>query len=166
MQLDELLGAGFNLDDIAGEDEFMCLPAGWYAVEIKEVDVKTTKSGTGQYLKLRMDVATGDYAGRVIFTNLNVRNTNEVAEKIGRQQLGALCRAAGIPQLQDTDQLIGGTMEVKLSVDKDEQYGDNDGNVNNVKKFRSINSSEAPTPGTATKSPETAAGGSKPPWAK
>lgn len=162
------LNETFNIDDdvFAADDDFIALPAGDYPVSVTEAELKDTKSGTGQYIKMKLYVTDGEKSGRVLFSNLNIRNQNEIAEKIGKQQMGHVMRALGLKTLSDTDQLIGGNMIVKVKVKKDEQYGDAEGNVNEVVGYKSLNGSEAPAPKNTVNSPEKAAGGSKPPWAK
>ena len=117
--------------------EFTPLPAGWYLVTIHSAEVRQTKAGNGQYIKLRYDIVGGEHGGRVVFGNLNTRNSSEKAQEIGRQQLGELMRAIGLPTIQDTDQLVGGTLEIKLSVRDDPQWGVS----NEVKGFRAANHS-------------------------
>jgi hypothetical protein len=52
----------------------------------------------------------------VIYGNLNISNPSAKAEQIGRQQLGQLMMAIGLERISDTDQLIGGTCEIKLEI--------------------------------------------------
>ena len=140
------------------------LPAGWYQAAITSTDLKTTKAGNGQYIKLRYDIIGPTHQGRVVFGNLNVFNPNPKAEEIGREQLRALMLAAGLSKLQDTDELVGATVEIKLDVRNDPTYGAS----NEVKAFKAINGGSMPRPSTApAAAPATApAGRPAPPWAK
>lgn len=155
----------FTIDaDSLPEDEkgsYEPMPAGWYQVRISEADVAITKSGTGQMIKMTLDVIGPSHEGRKVWTNLNIKNDSEVAERIGKQQLGKVMRACNLPSLNDTDQLIGGTMEVKLVIKQDPEYGDK----NEVKDYRAMSSAVAPT-ATASAPAAQAPTGSKPPWAK
>jgi hypothetical protein len=119
---------------------FEPLPAGWYTVTISQAELKATKAGNGQYIKLRYDVTGPTHQGRVVFGNLNIKNANPKAEEIGRQQLGDIMRAIGLGKVTDTDQLIGGQIGIKLEVKQDEQYGAG----NEVKGFKSLSGSSAP----------------------
>jgi len=96
------------------------IPEGWYDVEIKGAELRTTKAGTGQYIAVRYDVTGPSHGGRVVYGNLNVSNPNPKAEEIGRQQMGELMRAIGLPVLQDTDQLVGGRLSIKVAIRKSE----------------------------------------------
>jgi len=143
-----LLDTPFVADPNAGQSDYAPLPAGWYTVRITEADIKETKAGTGNYIKVRYDVLNGTHAGRVVFGNLNLRNPNPKAEEIGRQQLSRLMLAMGLTQVTDTDQLIGGELSIKLAIQKSEQYGDS----NDVKDWKALSNQ-----------PVVAAAGSTPP---
>jgi hypothetical protein len=137
------------------------LPAGWYNVTITGADLKQTKAGTGEYIAVRYDVAGPTHAGRVVFGNLNIKNPNPTAESIGRQQLGELMRAAGFAKVEDTDQLIGGQLQIKLDIRKSEQYGDS----NDVKGFKSLASGSA-MPVVSVAAAPAASAKASPPWVK
>jgi len=152
------LGQTYVADDLPKSDrDFSPVPDGWYDVTITESDVKKTNAGTGTYIKIRYDITGPTHAGRVVFGNINNSNPNPEAERIGNQQLGELMRAIGLPRLEDTDQLIGKRLSVKLVTKKSEQYGDK----NEVKGFRSNGAAPA-----ASTSSGAAPASPKPPWAK
>jgi hypothetical protein len=141
------------------------IPEGWYDVEIKGAELRTTKAGNGQYIAVRYDVTGPTHAGRVVYGNLNVSNPNPKAEEIGRQQMGELMRSIGLPVLQDTDQLVGGRLSIKVSIRKSEQYGDS----NDVKGFKALAGGAAPAvaaPSAPAPQPAAAPAGSAPPWAQ
>jgi hypothetical protein len=140
----------FNAADApTGRTEFAPVPAGWYLASIHSAEVKATKAGNGQYIKVRYDLVGGEHSGRVVFANLNTRNSSEKAQEIGRQQLGEIMRAIGLATIQDTDQLVGGVLEIKLSVRDDPQWGVS----NEVKGFRASHSAPAPAPKVAANAP-------------
>lgn len=113
MRLDETI----NLKSLPESDRsYDPVPPGWYAARIHSAEVRATKAGNGQYIAVRYDIVGPSHQGRVIYGNLNIRNPNAKAEQIGRQQLGELMRAIGLAEIQDTDQIIGGTCEIKLDV--------------------------------------------------
>ena len=156
------LGFTINASDLPEETtgDYAPVPPGDYEAVIKDAEIRTTKSGTGQYIALRLDITGPSHAGRVVWSNLNIKNDSQKAEEIGRQQLGAVMRAVGLPSLQDTDQLIGGNIGVKLAIRKSEEYGDS----NEVKAFKAPKSGAsagAPAPAMAS-----APAASAPPWAK
>ncbi len=63
---------------------------------------------------------------------ITVRNPNAKAEEIGRSQLAKLIRSIGLEEVSDTDQLIGGEMQVKVTIRQSEEYGDS----NEVKDWK------------------------------
>ena len=143
------------------------LPAGWYSASIVQAEIKPTKSGTGEYISVRYDILGPTHQGRVVFGTFNIRNASPKAEEIGQQQLGELMSAINLPQLSDTDQLIGSQLQIKLAIERSEQYGDK----NQVKAYKSAGgampSAGAPAMPRTSAPPSTpAAKSSAPPWAK
>lgn len=148
---------------VGNTNNFEPLPAGWYTCTISQAELKATKAGNGQYIKLRYDITGPSHQGRVVFGNLNIKNANPKAEEIGRQQLGEIMRAIGLAKVTDTDQLIGGEIAIKLDIKQDAQYGAS----NEVRGFKSMSGSVAPSvPSAPASSPAAAAGKAAPPWAK
>ena len=161
------LNEEFNVNELPqGNGNFEPLPAGWYTATISQSELKDTKAGNGQYIKLRYDITGPSHQGRVVFGNLNIKNANPKAEEIGRQQLGDIMRAIGLAKVTDTDQLIGGQIGIKLEVKQDEQYGAS----NEVKGFKSLSGSAAPAaaviPAKAAAPAPAAPAKAAPPWAK
>ena len=152
------LNETFSADALPVSDRnFEPLPAGWYTAVVNGAEIKNTKAGTGQYIAVRYDITGPTHQGRVVFGNLNIKNPNPKAEEIGRQQLGELMRAIGLATVQDTDQLIGGQLSIKLDVRESEQYGAS----NDVKGYKS---NGTVPPAAAAKAP--AAAKAAPPWVK
>lgn len=164
------LSESFDVNELpqGNSGNFEPLPAGWYTVTITQAELKATKAGNGQYIKLRYDVTGPTHQGRVVFGNLNIKNPNQKAEEIGRQQLGDIMRAIGLAKVTDTDQLIGGNLSIKLEVKQDEQYGAG----NEVKAFKSVSGSAAPAAAGVppfvkqAEAAQAATAKAAPPWAK
>ena len=131
-----LIGEIFDVSNLpsGNSGDFQPLPAGWYTATIGSADVKPTKDGTGQYIAIRYNVTGPTHAGRVVFGNINIRNKSPKAEEIGRQQMGDIMRALGASRISDTDQLVGGSLEIKLAIEKSEQYGES----NQIKGFKAL----------------------------
>jgi hypothetical protein len=158
------LNEEFNVNELPqGNGNFEPVPAGWYTATISQAELKDTKAGNGQYIKLRYDITGPSHQGRVVFGNLNIKNANPKAEEIGRQQLGDIMRAIGLAKVTDTDQLIGGQIGIKLEVKEDAQYGAS----NEVKAFKSVSGSAAPAAAAIpAKAAAPAPAKAAPPWAK
>jgi len=116
--LSDVLGAGWKAEE--HKQEFSVLKPGDYNVMVTNAKLADTKDGTGRYIKLELKTADN----RVVFANLNIKNKNELATKIGQAQLAELCEACGLSSVEDTEQFVGHTIQVRLKVKKDETYGD------------------------------------------
>lgn len=151
------LGMTFDVNEMPqSTNNFEPLPAGWYTATISKADKRDTKNGTGEYISMRFDVSGPTHQGRVVFTNLNTKNANPKAEEIGLQQLGSIMRAIGVSRVTNTDQLIGGSLSIKVTI-KNDDYGTG----NEVKGYKAMEGSAPPMPAATAAAPAKAA----PPWA-
>lgn len=153
MKLDQT----YSVEDLPEGGSYDPVPAGWYTVTIVDGQMKDTKAGTGKYLSLQLSIDGPTNQGRVVWANLNINNPSPKAEEIGRQQFGELLKAVGLAKCGDTDQLIEKSLEVKLSIQINEQYGDK----NEVKGYRARAGAQQ-----TEDEEEPAGGGKKPPWKK
>lgn len=103
----------FNADDY--ENDYQPLPAGKYKAVITESESKPTAKG-GEYLKLTVEIIEGQYKGRKVFGNLNLKNANPEAEKIARISLADICRAVGVTHPRDSSELHNKPLVVKLAI--------------------------------------------------
>jgi len=152
----------FSVDTLpVGTNNFEPLPEGWYNAAITGAEIKQTKAGDGKFIACKYTITGPSHQGRVVFGNLNIKNASTKAEEIGRQQLGEIMRAIGLAKVQDTDQLIGGNLCIKLSV----RTGDYAGNE--IKGFRALGgvapAAVAPFKAVAPSAAPTKAA---PPWIK
>jgi len=155
------LSQSFDVSELPqASKDYSVLPAGWYSATISGAEVKETKAGTGEYIAVKYSITGPTHQGRVIFGNLNLKNPNPKAEEIGRQQLGDIMRAIGLARVTDTDQLIGGSLVIKLDVKEDEKYGER----NEVKGFKAVMGAVSGLPTAAPAAPASVK--AAPPWAK
>ncbi len=109
---------GFDASQVAPDAGQMgALPAGWVVVAMTASEIVPTQAEGGARLKVTLDVLEPEWAkGRKVFEGFNIRNANPVAQEIAYKQLSAVCHAVGILQVQDSEQLHGRPMKVKLKV--------------------------------------------------
>lgn len=147
----------FDASTVSPSESIEAIPAGWYNSQIDQSEMKPTKDGSGAYLELRFTVLDGQYANRKVFTRLNLRNGNPVAQEIAYKQLSAICHATGIMQVQDSQQLHGRPLKIKVKVRA--ASGDYEAS-NEISSFKNINEQVDGPVGGAQAAP---AGGA--PWA-
>lgn len=150
------LGQTFDANAVDPADSFEPLPAGDYMVVITDSEMKDTRSGTGQYLQLTLQVVDGPYHNRLIFDRLNLINPNQTAVEIAQRQLSQICHAVGILSVTDSAQLHNLPLVAKIAYrNGNDQYGPS----NDVKGYRAADD--------APKSKQASATASKPaPWAR
>lgn len=109
----------FDANAIQPDTSFDPIPAGWYNAIIDESEMKPTRDGSGAYLALRFNVIDGQYAGRKVFTRLNLRNQNPVAQDIAQKQLSSICHAVNVLNVQDSSQLHALPLQIRVKVTND-----------------------------------------------
>lgn len=158
------LGETFSTDSLPISDRsYDLVPEGWYNATITKAELNNTKAGTGQKIDMRYDIVGPTHQGRVVFGTVNVRNQSQKAEEIGRQQLGEIMRAVGLAKIQDTDELVGGPICIRVKIRPAENGYDA---RNEVSGFKSASGALPQVTSTSAPEPTASVGGAKPPWAK
>jgi hypothetical protein len=161
------LGITLNQSELPEGQNFDPIPEGWYTAQIKAAELKNTKANDGQYIAVQYTVTGPTHAGRVIFGNLNIKNRNSEAERIGMGQLGSVMGAIGLAKIEDTDQLIGGNLQIKVGMSKPQEGYEQ---RNEVKGWKAIEGGPAPMPAVgavgAVAKPATVPASTKAPWQK
>jgi hypothetical protein len=110
--------AQFNFDasQVAPQASSGPLPAGVYLAHIVESDVQPLKSGNGEGLKLTFEIIDGQFKGRKVWENLNIRHTSEDTQRIAQSQLSGLCHAVNVIKLMDTAALHFKPVRINVTV--------------------------------------------------
>ena len=110
--------AQFNFDasQVAPQQSVGPLPAGTYLAHITESDVQPLKSGNGEGLKLTFEIIDGQFKGRKVWENLNIRHTSEDTQRIAQSQLSGLCHAVNVIKLMDTAALHFKPVRINVTV--------------------------------------------------
>jgi hypothetical protein len=122
---------GFDARKVKPNTGFEAIPPGEYTCAIKEASRQETKSGTGDLLKLRIEIIAGDCKGRILWDQLNLWNKSAQASQIAQGQLSAICHAIGIMQPKRYADLTGKPLIATVGTEK---YNGSD--VNRVKAYK------------------------------
>lgn len=133
------------------------LPAGEYMLAMDSSEAVVTKDGTGILLKCSFKVVEGEFEGRMVFTNMNIRNKNAQAQQIAIGEFKALCLATGVPfdvARSDTTSLMYVPFRARIGFEK-AQAGYEP--RNKVTKYYEAGAAVASTPAAAPVAPASAA---------
>jgi hypothetical protein len=109
----------FDATGVAPAAPIELLPPGRYPAQIVNSEMRATRTGTGQYLWLELDVIEGPHQGRKIWDQLNLVNPNQQTVEIAQRTLSAICHAVGQMQVSDSEQLHFRPLQVTLAVEPD-----------------------------------------------
>lgn len=111
------LGIQFDATQVEPQSEMGVLPSGWYIAAITKSEMKQTAKKDGSYLALEYTLMDEKAKGRKAFENLNINNKNATAVEIAYATLSAICHATGVFQVQDSQQLHGIPLQIKLGLE-------------------------------------------------
>ena len=138
-----------GFDSTAKENQKVnnALPAGEYHAVLVASEKKQTKDGSGAYLKLDFQIASGEFQNQHIFSNCNLwlaltDDNKRMAVQIAKGQLSELCRAVGVLNPKDSKELHGIPMLIKLNCKENGEYG----MQNNIVKFSPMPNRQAAAP--------------------
>jgi hypothetical protein len=149
---------GFNAAEVEPDAGFSVLPAGEYEVVIVDSKMQPTKAGDGKLLKLTLQVVSGPEQNKKLFDQLNTQNPNEIAQKIGRAALSAICRAVNVLTPKDSAELHMKPLRAKVVIKDDPAYG----KKNEVKAYMPRSGVSAPIANPLAVASASPAGGT--PW--
>lgn len=99
------------------------VPAGEYMLQVDANELVPTKDGTGMMLKCTLVIVAGEFEGRKIFPQFNVRNKSAQAQTIGIGELKALAIACGVDwevARADTDALLYKPFRANVGFEKEQ----------------------------------------------
>lgn len=121
------------------------LPAGFYSGVVTRAEVRdnspNAKDPNGKYLEVEFDITSpSDFSNRKFWDKFNLININEIAVKIGKEQLSDLAQSMDIANLGDSEELLGKECCFYLTIKPAQgQYSAS----NNCMKYLPVGTSEA-----------------------
>ncbi len=160
---------GFNVAEVEpSSGEWEPIPDGTEVeLHFTEEEMKRNSKDTGDLLTLKAEVIGGEYEGRSITVRVNASHNSPVTQKIGQEEIAAICASIGIVA-QDTEELLWKPFRAIVGV---EEYAKKDGSTgysNKIKKylFEQDNAPPAEKPAPAKPAPRPAAASRPAPGAK
>lgn len=133
------------------QSDYSELPNGDYELEIEASEVKEGANGTG--LKTTMTVLRPDeYRGRKVFNFYNLEHKNAQAQEIGQRQFASLCRAIGVSEVEDSEELHFKAFTAKIGLGKPSKDGQYPARAE-IKKYYFPDEGNVPQPSIDTNQP-------------
>lgn len=103
-----VLGARFKAEEYNTEpQEFELLPNMIAKLEVDQGDVKADDDGKGTTLAVSYRVIEPEeYAGKRFFSWISLEHEEAEKQERGRRELASLCRAIGLAEVEDSDELL------------------------------------------------------------
>jgi len=137
------------------------VPSGTYEAVITGSEIKPTRAGTGTGINLTFEILSEGAKGRKVWEWINYQHPNQEAQRIGQETLAKVCKAVGISQLNETEQLHNIPLMITVGIDK------NDATRNVIKGYAPKQAAQAAPAATPAATPATgAAATGAAPWAR
>lgn len=137
----------FDARTVEPNEPFDAIPAGEYDVVIVSSSIEPTKSGTGRFLKLELQILGGQFQNRKLWDRLNIWNQNAQAVQIAKGTLSAICRAVNVMAPRNSEELHNKPLRCRVVVEDGQNPGEK---WNAIKGYKSRHSGGVPTlPGMA-----------------
>ena len=125
--------SSIKIPDEAPTTNYEVMPDGWYVAEVIESDMQTSATGNrylGLTFQINDDGGSGQFIGRRVWANLNLKHPKESVREIAEQQFGNLVRSLKLVRAGDENATVGDSVEmhgipvdIKLKRKDDEGYG-------------------------------------------
>ena len=112
------------------QNDYPDLPNGIYDLEVIQSEIKDTSGpkGKGKMLALRQSVIEPEeYKGRLLFSNIMLEHDVAQTQEIGQKQFAKLCRALGVDEVDDSDELHFKSFRAKVGLGKPSKDKNPDG---------------------------------------
>ena len=138
------------------------IKAGTYEAVITASEIKANRANTGKGLNLTFEIISDSAKGRKVWAWINFQHQKQEAQRIGQEELARVCKAVGVSQLTDSEQLHNIPLMITVDVDR------NDATRNVIKAYKAKEgaSGAAVAQTTTATATTTAAASGAAPWAR
>ncbi len=111
----------YNPNDHEASASFDLIPAGWYAMQIIDSDVRvSSKNAESRYLWLELEMIEAQhpkFSGRKVWATINLWNVKPEVVDIANREMKSICAAIGIVgELTDSEALHHKPLAVKIGI--------------------------------------------------
>lgn len=117
-----------NVSDLNTSGGNVLIPEGVYPAMCINSEMRSNKSGTGQFIELTFAITGQEHNGTQLKEILNIINPSQKAVEIAYNTLGKISKALGLAQTpSDTVQIHNKPLMIEIKNKKGDAWVDNDG---------------------------------------
>lgn len=121
----------FNAEEFYEEPrggDFQPVPAGNYQAQIIQDEEKVSKNGD-RYVQLTVQIAEGQFKGRLLWDSLNLWHSNEKPRSIARATFASICKAVGVKSPRDTSAILNKTLVIGVGIRHNDYKGKEENHI-------------------------------------
>jgi len=119
---------GFNTGDVDPQQPLEALPSGWYQCSITSAELAMAQSAdAGEMVVLQFEIDADvhpELAGRSVKSWFCKDHKKQQTRDIARRQLSSIAHAIDNPEIDDTNDFLGGALMVRLKPSSREGFND------------------------------------------
>lgn len=106
----------FNASSFAPVAAAALLKPGDYDARIMQSEIMPVRSGDGRAIQVAFEMLSPEHEGRIVWSRIHFETQDRLVRDIASRELAALCKAVGVSELTDTEQLLHKCLRVTLGI--------------------------------------------------
>ena len=107
----------YTAEEVNSAPSYSLIPRGEYIAQIEKWELKDNKNG-GNRISCQVRILDGDFANKVLFTDITMENTNQQAAEIGKKHRAQIANAIGNMQPRSPDDWLNIPLVISVTIQK------------------------------------------------
>ena len=119
---EDLYDLPFRASDYEPAEGLVPVPNGDYQVIVNDAEICRTRNGVGHLFKVTYQITEGEHVNRKLWSQHNIDNPSEEAQRIARCEVSALAHAINRPDAERMQDYLHGRCQVAVVIQEDAGY--------------------------------------------
>ena len=158
----------YTAEEVNSAPSYSLIPRGEYIAQIEKWELKDNKNG-GNRIACQVRILDGDFANKVLFTDITMENTNKQAAEIGKKHRAQIANAIGNMQPRSPDDWLNIPLVISVTIQKSKNpdYPDDKNAIQGYKPIPQQQAQQAPQQSRSPAAqPQQPAASGAPRWAR
>ena len=107
----------YTAEEVNSAPSYSLIPRGEYIAQIEKWELKDNKNG-GNRISCQVRILDGDFANKVLFTDITMENANQQAAEIGKKHRAQIANAIGNMQPRSPDDWLNIPLMISVTIQK------------------------------------------------
>ena len=158
----------YTAEEAQSAPSYSLIPRGDYIAQIEKWELKENRNG-GNRIACQVRILDGQFANKVLFTDITFENANETAREIGKKHRAQIAYAIGRQTVNSPDDWLNIPLMISVTIQKSKNpdYPDDKNAIQGYKPIPQQQGQQAPQQSrTPAAQPQQPAASGAPRWAR